>query len=229
MHSLQIVVFGPRKEFKYDTKSIEALTFEKSDRIAALGKTNSNWVWMLDADCRPTYQIEKVFEFIQKLDPKKIYGGLYLDEPTYGWLNRAYNCLCNLWVTASRQQNLLGGSLLVPRSAIESLSDHSQPFEWGGEDAFMLRILKTKGFRFVVRSELSVFHFSRQTVAKILRRAWIHGLRGSQYSLQTEGFDYSSALRRLDFWRYLPFFVLHASCLYIAMVAGVFFRKVKSQ
>lgn len=131
-------------------------------RNAGAELARAEWIWFLDddvdiADARPL-AAAAVFA-----DPRVLaVGGDYRSPAGVGWTERAYNLLCSVWRASAgteTSEQLLGGTMLVRRSAWQMVGGFDAAIEYGGsETGFVERLHAQESARVVFSEALTVLH-----------------------------------------------------------------------
>lgn len=186
----------PSVRFHLSTEFIEESSREGASRARNSGaaRAHGEWLLFLDDDCRlgdSTVQRLTISMKFGEFTSNTIYGALY--KPAQGGVwSRAYGWIQRSWVLLSQGssggvRNLLGGFLLISRSAYQSLGGMDESIPWAGEETEFLRRASASGFRLQLLPGLEVEHNNSLDIFAYLRRAWMQGWRKGERRLETQG------------------------------------------
>jgi glycosyltransferase involved in cell wall biosynthesis len=137
----------------------------------------SRWLYFLDDDCYllRSDHLDRLCQRLQDTSENTLLGGLYEHSNDSSKFSKAYHRLQTIWVLEGRNSqygfvNLLGGNLVIARSAFETFS-FDESIEFGGSETELIHRMLRQGFRGVLLNELAVGHSHSLSKNELIQKA----------------------------------------------------------
>ena len=163
-------------------------------RNRAGNASQGEWLFFMDDDCH--INTGKILDLVMKIKspslPFVCIGGLYHSQKT-NCLQKVYHNIQRKWVLRglSRKSiggfklanHLLGGALLVKKTAFKKVGGFNESIGWGSEELDFVHRLNREGFKTGVSFRLIVTHNNSLNLSGFLKRAWFQNFNRAYYGL----------------------------------------------
>lgn len=154
------------------------------------------WVLFVDHDC--SYSVDKILKIISQIKSTQsnvgAFSGVYKQQAST-CLQKAYDRIQRMWVLKGLKSNsknylreadhLLGGCLIVKKTAWQEAGGFDENIGWGGEETEFVQRLQNLGYSTRVSYSLRVKHHCEIKLFGFLKRAWVQNFNRGFYRIRT--------------------------------------------
>jgi glycosyltransferase involved in cell wall biosynthesis len=188
-------------------------------------RSEGEFLFFLDDDCelpREDFLFDLLLK-ISNLEKNSAIGGGYACREG-GVFSRGYNSLVSAWILSGvcekngaekkhllQAENLVGGNFCIPRE-VYFQNPLDQSIVFGGDETDFFRKLRSVGVQIYYSETLLVYHNNRESLEKLIRRAWAHGSIKEKRNLNTD----VRFRKKWDAWRQI--FSIDKNILFVSLI-----------